>query len=303
MLGECGAPAEILHLSLIQIGMDIQGSMLFVTARDHGKLDDNQIKVTGVTDGDTLMLTLSSGTVIQGHKKGNGILLDYPINGQLVPILFKPADTEYYSELVANWRDENKLEYARQEALKSSQGALAKTMTLIKETGLPAQTEQLARSFGQLEKAVESMRKVGKSIIDRTEVQLSCNEVFGSLKDTYFDSLHHPLYFGSFGDAVREYGNAANGIKERLKNGQISIERLPVEYQRWRDSFPLAKPAPARPSREDIDTIIADYKNKMNAASSALELTLQKAKNLRAEGEDIYKRASVRYERAGQTCK
>lgn len=296
-------PAEILHLSLIQIGKDIQGSILFVTARDQGKLDDSQVKVTGVTDGDTLMLTLSSGTVIQGHRKGNGILLYYPTKGQLVPILFKPVDTEYYSELVANWRDEHKLEYKRLMAFKESTATLDRTVKGIQETGLPADTERLNLAFAKLEKSVAQMREVGNSIIARAATPLSCDEVYGALDNEYYNTLGHALYSGSFDDAAREYAEASNSIKARLKNGQISIDRLPGEFQQWRNSFPLAYPAPARPSQQDIDALIAGYKPKMAAAKSAFDATLQRAKDLHAEGAAIYKRARTAHSRARQTCK
>lgn len=295
-------PAEILHLSLIQVGKDIQGSLLFVTARDQGKMDNDQAKVTGITDGDTLMLTLSSGTVIQGRRKGNGIVLDYPIKGQLVPILFKPVDTEYYSELVANWQEEHNLEYKRLMAFKENTATLGRTVKGIQETGLPADTERLNTSFANLERAVAQMREVGESIVARVATPLSCDEVYGALNATYYDTLHHALYSDKFADAAREYSRASHSIKDRLKNGQISIDRLPGEYRQWRNGFPLAYPAPARPSQQDIDALIADYKAKMAAAKSAFDATLQRAKDLHAEGEAIYKRASTSYERARQTC-
>ncbi|WP_143164445.1 hypothetical protein [Lampropedia hyalina] len=298
-------PSDMLYLQLIQVGQDIQGSMLFVSAKKRGEIESAQLGVRGIIDADMMTLTLSpSGSILQGRKKGRSISIDFPSDGQIVTLLFTPTDAKFYSELVAAWKNEHRISYQRQEAIRSSRAAMENTIQKIKETGLPSATESLNKSFDNLEKYVVDIQKIGTSVITRAErAAISCDEVYGQLKDMFYDSLHHGIYYGPFSDSVREYGRASQEISVRVKNSQEIIEQLSMEYQAWRNSLEKAGSTPDGPSISDIEVVISNYKKKIEAANSARETSIKTARNLHAEGDEIYQRARSSYERATRTCR
>lgn len=298
-------PAEMFYLSLTQVGPNIQGSMLFVSAKKYGEIESAQFGVRGIIDADNMTLTLSpSEGILQGRKKGLSITISFPSDGQMETLVFTPTDTKSYSEIVATWKNEHKITYERQEAIRSSRAAMEKTIKNIKETGLPFETGRLKKSFGDLERSVMQMRETGNSFIAKVErTPISCSEVYGELKEIFFESLHHGIYHGAFSDSVREYGRASVEISARVKNGQVTIEQLPKEHQVWLKSLEKARSTPDGPSIAEIELLVSEYKNKIEAATSARETSIQRANYLLAEGEDIYQRARRSYERAERTCR
>lgn len=199
--------------------------------------------------------------------------------------------------------DEDNVLAEREEAARLRRTSLERMMQQIRETGLPLATENLNKSFASLQSSVADMRKVGAQIISESEKVTSCDDVYGVLQELFYDSLHHGIYHGPFSDSVREYGNASQEVQERVENGQYPIEQLPIEYQAWRDSAVEAGLNADGPSIQDIENLISDYKGKIEAATNAREASIEQARQLRTEGEDIYIRAGNSYERAVQRCR
>lgn len=299
-------PTEMIYLSLTQVGQNIQGSILLVSAKSRGEIESNQLGISGIADGDIMTLTLSpSGIILQGNKRGRNITIDFPSNGQITTSTFTPTDAKSYSALIVAWKSERKIAYEQQETILLSKATMEETIRKIKETGLPLTTTNLNKSFKNLEKSIVDMRQVSNTIITATEkVHISCDKIYGQLKVLFYDSLYHGIYYGNFSDSVREYNSASQEILARVKNGQNFIEQLPIEYQAWKDSMSKSGFTPSnKPSQDDIEIIISNYKKQIEIATTARETSIQKARSLHAEGEDIYQRTSKSYEGAEKTCR
>jgi len=103
-------PEEIWFLSLTQTGQVVNGYALVVEPDEAGVLSQQQLSVSGTTDGTYLALTIGDllfGSIsMTGAKEGDDLVLTFPTDeGGLGTAVFTETSPEQFNEALTNWRN------------------------------------------------------------------------------------------------------------------------------------------------------------------------------------------------------
>jgi hypothetical protein len=102
-------PEELWFLSLTQVGESVSGYALVIEPDELGNLAQQQLRVSGSTDGVYVTLTIGddwSGSIIMsGTLEGDDLILNFPTDvGGVGTAVFTSASPEELNQILANWQ-------------------------------------------------------------------------------------------------------------------------------------------------------------------------------------------------------